>query len=196
MWPNRVLTSYSDGRIHHKLLPGHMGAVKWYESELWHSSWYLCWGLCDYHRPPNLWEEVESEERCSEFCYSLGFGESYSNIESASASTKPCHVRYECVQGDPYHQGKKSQGHVSGNAVWKVPRQPDHLRKHNIVFSYLFPDTLHLASRSTQDVYHGEASPKRSAGSSGCYDGILYLAVSNAPHEARMPESTPHRRLA
>jgi hypothetical protein len=33
------------------------------------------------------------------------------------------------------------RGRVPENVVWKVPRQPDHLRKHNVVFSSLFTDT-------------------------------------------------------
>lgn len=58
---------YSDWRVHHKLLPGHMGKVKRHESELRHSSRYLRWGLryCDCFA--TFWKEVESEEWCSTF---------------------------------------------------------------------------------------------------------------------------------
>jgi hypothetical protein len=100
MWLDGVLTSYSDWWIHHKLLSGHMGTVEWYESELWYPSWHLCWSVCDHHRPSTLWEEIESEGRCFEFCYSLVFRESYNKIDSVSASPKSRHFSCQCTQDD------------------------------------------------------------------------------------------------
>jgi hypothetical protein len=59
---------HSDWWVHHKLLPGHMGQVKWHESELWHSGGHLRRGFRYRHCSATLWQEVESEEWCPTIC--------------------------------------------------------------------------------------------------------------------------------
>lgn len=66
-----MLTCHSNWRFHHQLLPGYMGAIEWHKSELWHSSWHLCWGVRNHYCAPALRKAVESKERSFEFRYSL-----------------------------------------------------------------------------------------------------------------------------
>jgi hypothetical protein len=42
-----------------------MGAVEWYESELWHSGGNMRGGLCDHYYSAALWKEIKRKERCS-----------------------------------------------------------------------------------------------------------------------------------